>query len=198
MEDAWKSSESLSTNEFMADAAALLVDGGLSLLAVPAFPEAGSLDYTLDSLQLVDAYLRKFRADFPEAEDGTVDMQSDDYPLRDSKLLNKFLVVIGAYAGEVIRRVVKWELNWIFLEDLLVEVPEYAKNIGHHRPLRMAYSLIDCEKRLILPFGIVLTILVGPKRGGEGLYSTVGTLSALEFGARMSGNWWREETELYH
>jgi len=164
MEGYFANGRSYPANHFMIGSAAELIAGGLERLPVPDFPAARSLDFSLESLKKLDDYMLKLRENLPRVEDGHVDVDSDAFPLRTERQLADFVYMFGGYTGEVIRRVIKRELRWITLKDLMSEVPEAAEEIGDDRPLSMAYSLIDNTFESIFPLNRVIKFLVGPMK----------------------------------
>lgn len=174
MEASLGNGRSAAAMTFMVACAADLVSGGLQRLPVAPFLEAGTLDYSRDSLKKVDDYVLNFRERLPKVGNGKLDIESGAFPLRNEKLLAAFVYMLGGYTGEVIRRVVKPELRWIPVEDLRRIMPEAEDVVGEDRPLALSFSLVDADRRSILPLKMVRELLVEPM--AERLHALSGVL----------------------
>jgi|GEM_PF-1196840 len=156
---AWAENPSDGANSFMESRAADLVAGGLARLPVRPFPDAGSLDYTSESLRRIDDYLVKFREPLPKDEKGHLALRS--LPFRNEESLSLFVYMIGGYTGEVMRRTWKRKLTWITFADLLRADTRHKGWLGDRPSIETAYILTNCNHGFVsLPLNKVIKFLV--------------------------------------
>jgi hypothetical protein len=112
-----------------------------------AFPERldrSQLDFSLDSLHVVDRYLTFLHENLPE------------------QMGREWVNVVlwgGAYVGEVIRRHASRNYDWVAFEDWLSEHPEQVHFLGTEKSLELCAFLTPGGGGLTLPLNKVYKFL---------------------------------------
>lgn len=122
--------------EFAACFAGDLNPGDQPDIAFPAKLDRRRLDYSLNSLKVVDQYFSHLHSHRPNE-------MGDDW-------VNSILWG-GAYVGEVIRRNAKRTYDWVDFDDLIAAYPNYSQLIGEERSLGTTAVLTPGEGAFTLP-----------------------------------------------
>ena len=108
-----------------------------------------ALDYSLDSLKVVDEYLERL------------------FECRPERMGRDWVNVIlwgGAYVGEVIRRNARRKYNWVDFDDWLDEHPEQSQFLGTEKELQVCAFLTPGGGAFTLPLNKVYKfIATGPE-----------------------------------
>lgn len=123
-------------NEANADLSVMLFDNPDDPVRNYVFFESKPMDYSLESLQLLEDYLESLRVDLPENEE-----------------LVKITLRAGSYIGEVIRKNSSIQYNWLEFKEAEKLNPQ-IKDMGFG--LATAAVLWSVPDNFVFPLGKVL------------------------------------------
>ena len=139
-----------SANSTMRDIAEGLVDGNVDHFPFSEKLDLRDLDFSVDSLNSVDAYLRSVHKSLPRKLFGG---RNFDALSADSATL--LILRIGAYAGEVRRRNSTSKLQWFTFQEASKVASSLKEAVGDSPDLRTSYLLVSDDKTIWFPLNKV-------------------------------------------
>lgn len=116
-----------------------------------------SLDYSVESLAVVDRHLEKLHGSLPDGPDGK------DLNVLGSEQLRSVIPTVGCYVGEVLRRNGADDHVWTYHFDYLQQRPDRAVLIGEEPSPSTILMLTTSSGSFITPLGKVFKFLAdGP------------------------------------
>ena len=158
-----------SPNTLLEDIALGFVSGNLDDFPVPDRLDILGLDFSVQSLGLIDRYLEEVRQHFSRKR---LKGQSiyDAVPASSEYVL---LLRLGAYLGEVIRKHSTNTVEWITHADVLRLSADYAVWLGDKPTLSTAFALQNTNIGLTMPLNKVFKFLVNGSEDSLESYARV-------------------------